>query len=165
MGTELQFQKKTLFKCFPRTQPKSRFGGCGAVGNSQHELYVLGCRMEEVLFHISHLWAPMAKRQQWFSLWQPSGTDLRCCGAHTLSACLRRQFSVCSLFSVVGFAVQPCILFWRRWGLWQGTSWWKGDLPAQTRSQKTTNLSALGLTLILLQFLLRSCSLARRSFR
>lgn len=82
MGTELQFQKKTLFKCFPRTQPKSRFGGCGAAGNSQHELWVLGCRMEEVLFHISHLWAPMVKRQQWFSLWQPSGTDLRCCGAH-----------------------------------------------------------------------------------
>lgn len=66
------------------------------------------------------------------------------CGALSLSACPRRQFSVCSLFSVVVFAIQPCILLRRWWGLWWGMCWWKGNFTAQTRSQKNTHFSTLG---------------------
>lgn len=52
-GLNCKLKKKTLFKCFPRTHPKPRFGGCGAESSSQHELWVLGCRVEEVLLLIT----------------------------------------------------------------------------------------------------------------
>lgn len=92
----------------------------------------------------SHL---KAKQWQWLSLRQPSGTNLHCCRVCSLSAliCMAVHFPVHAPFSVVGFIVQPCTLLRRWWGLWWGTSWWKGNLAAQIRSQKTTHLSALGL--------------------
>lgn len=112
MGTELQLKKKTLFKCFPRTPPKPRFGGCGAEGSTQHELrvWVLGCRVEEVPFHITSDGEAVAVA---LSV-QRAGTNLHRCGARSLSACPCRQFSVRSLFSVVGLVVQPCTLFRRQ---------------------------------------------------
>lgn len=67
MGTELQLEKKTLFKCLPRTPPKPRFCVCEAEGGCQHELWVLGCRVEDHLISDSH-----------HIRWQSSGSGSLC---------------------------------------------------------------------------------------
>lgn len=116
-------------------------------------------------FGISCLCAPVATRHQWFCSWQPSDTNLSYCSASSLSACPRRQFAVCSLFSVVVFAIQPCILFWRWWGLLCILV--KRELYCSDQKSKNQSFPHCWIdTVTSLQFLLRSCSLARsRSFR
>lgn len=141
-GDWTAFETETLFKCFPRTSPKSRFGGYGAEGISLCEQWDPGCRVKAIAV----------------SYQPPSCFDcevvMTVCDSPRVStsatavpACPRTQCATCSLFSVVVFVIQTCLLF-RRWCcLWWGTSWWNGKFAAQTRSQKTTHFSTSGLTM------------------
>lgn len=149
MGTELPLKQRPCSNAFPELLKNLDLVAAGlrAALSMSGEPRGAGWR-GRLLFHISCLSAPVAKQHRWFYSWQPSVTKLSYWGACPLSACPRRQFSVCSLFSVVVFAIlQPCILFRSWWGLWWGTSWWKGNFTAQTRSQKNTHFSTLGSTL------------------
>lgn len=162
-GDWTTFEMQTLFKCVLRSYSKPRFGGCGAKGSSESECWDPGPRQRGMLlFSVSCLqcssWQVLCSNPRCYST-QPTPSH-----AHSLSACPRRQFLVCSL--VVGFAVQPeaqSLAFYSEGGEVCGEVRLceKGTLLLRPEVKKKTHFStpfsvlcAID-TVILLQFLLR----------